>query len=337
MSRSAKHLAIIGDGGWGTGLGVALGAAGRPVRLWGHEPEYLARMERERENPRFLPGVKLPPELRFEADLEALVAGASLVVSAVPTRFLRPVLGRAAGRLPAGVGVVSLTKGLEPDTLLRPSQILAEILGPVPLAALSGPSHAEEVARGLPASVVVASTDPAFARLAQELLMTDTFRIYTSADLTGVELGGALKNVVALAAGICVGLKLGDNALSALVTRGLAEIARLGAALGCEVRTFSGLSGLGDLITTCVSPYGRNRAVGLALGQGRKLAEILAEKETVAEGVAAAAAARELGRRAGVELPIIEQVCLVLHEGKDPRAAVADLMARDARPEADHR
>jgi len=228
---------------------------------------------------------------------------------------------------------VSVAKGIENRTLLRPSQIVSDVLGRAPVAALSGPSHAEEVARGLPTTVAVASRNAELARRVQRLFMTDRFRVYTNNDLVGVELGGAVKNIIAIAAGICDGLGLGDNAKAALLTRGLAEMIRLGVAMGARRETFAGLAGMGDLITTCMSPYGRNRAVGVQLGQGRKLKEILAGMEQVAEGVRTTRSVRALARRRGVEMPITEQCYRVLFRGKDPTRAVSDLMRRAAKDE----
>ncbi len=351
---------MIGDGGWGTALSVLLAGKGRAVRLWGAFPDYVAEMRRRRENARFLPGIPLPEAIELTGDLAAAVEGAELLVMAVPSQFMRGVLRRlarswwhrhlacgaqagslchrgerqAAGPLSRwGIPIVSVAKGIENRTLLRPTQIIADVLGRVPTVALSGPSHAEEVARGLPATVTVASRDPALARHAQDVFMTDRFRVYTTRDVAGVELGGAVKNVVAIAAGICDGLGLGDNAKAALLTRGLAEMMRLGVALGARRATFAGLAGIGDLITTCMSPYGRNRSVGIQIGQGKTLSEILAGMAMVAEGVRTTLSVRALARRHGVEMPIADQVHRVLFRGKDPRAAVRDLMRRAAKDE----
>lgn len=326
-------VTIIGDGGWGTAVATVLCSKNLPVTIWGHDPAYLEEMAATRTNRLFLPGVQLPGSLRFEPDLERALAGAALVITAVPTKFLRSVVERCRGLVPPQVGVVSLTKGVEQETLLRPSEILAASMGAERIAVLSGPSHAEEVAHRRPTTVVVSSTDDALARQAQATLMTPFFRLYTSPDTVGVELGGAIKNVIALAAGICTGLELGDNAMAALLTRGLAEMTRLGVALGADARTFSGLSGMGDLVVTCTSPFGRNRAVGIQIGQGRSLEQILASMEQVAEGVTTAVSARALARRSGVEMPIVEQVWRVLYEGRDPREGVTELMTRQPRPE----
>lgn len=331
---SKQPVAVIGDGGWGTALSVLLAGKGRIARLWGAFPDYVAEVRRRRENVRFLPGIPLPEGIELTADLAAAVAGAELIVVAVPSQFMRGVLRRLLPCLPRGVPIVSVAKGIENRTLLRPTQIITEVLGRVPVAALSGPSHAEEVARGLPTTVTVASRNVALARRVQETFMTDRFRVYTTSDVTGVELGGAVKNVVAIAAGICDGLGLGDNAKAALLTRGLAEMMRLGAALGARRATFAGLAGIGDLITTCMSPYGRNRAVGIQIAQGKSLAQILAGMAMVAEGVQTTLSVRALARRHGIEMPVTDQVYSVLFRGKDPRAAVRDLMRRAAKDEA---
>lgn len=335
MTKAIERVTVLGDGGWGTALATVLCGNGMATTLWGHDPAYLDRMAASRENEKFLPGVPLPEALAFEADAAKAIASADLVVSAIPTAYLRRALEGLKGAAPAHLGVVSVTKGIEQETLARPSEILEEVMGARRVAVLSGPSHAEEVARGRPTTVVVASDDPELPGEAQAALLSSSLRVYRAADPVGVELGGALKNVLALAAGICVGLELGDNALSALMTRGIAEMTRLGVALGADPATFAGLSGVGDLIVTCISPHGRNRAVGIELGRGRSLEAILAERETVAEGVGSTVSARALARQTGVEMPITEQVYRVLYEGQDPKATVRELMSREAGEEID--
>jgi len=337
---------VIGDGGWGTALARLLVGKGHAVRLWGAFPDYIETMRERRENVKFLPGVALPDGLELTGDMAAAVAGADLVVMAVPVQFMRGVLRglvrcyRAGGgqarclSLRGGTPIVSVAKGIENRTLLRATQVITDVLGRVPVVALSGPSHAEEVARGLPATVTAASREAALARRAQELFMTERFRVYTTRDVVGVELGGAVKNVVAIAAGICDGLGLGDNAKAALLTRGLAEMMRLGVALGARRDTFAGLAGIGDLITTCTSPYGRNRSVGIQIARGRTLREVVGGMEMVAEGVRTTLSVRALARRHRVEMPITEEVYRVLFRGKDPRLAVRDLMQRAAKDEA---
>ena len=330
-----KHRAcVLGDGGWGTTLGLLLLEKGLQVQVWGVDPEYTAKVQRTRANPRFLPHVPLPEGISFSSDPEECLERAELVVSAVPTQFLRSALAPCRPFLPGGVPFVSCSKGLEEGTGLLPSQVIQEVLEPeIPLVVLSGPSHAEEVARGLPASVVTASRDPDLAAKVQGIFSSDHFRVYTSGDPLGVELGGALKNIVAIAAGICDGLGLGDNAKSALMARGLAEMARLGTRLGAKWETFYGLSGLGDLVTTCVSPHGRNRAVGERLGRGESLELILNSMEMVAEGIWTTRAVREKARTLEVELPITEASYRVLFMGKSPAEEVKRLMLRAPRSE----
>jgi len=333
MSDGWHRVAVVGDGGWGTALARLLALKGCEVCQWGAFADYTEEMRRRGENFKFLPGVSLPKELRLtNAGAEAL-EGADVIVAAVPTQFLRRVLRRLVTCYRRPTPVVSVAKGIERRTLMRPTQIVRDVWGRVPVVALSGPSHAEEVARGLPTTVAVASSRRGLAERAQRLFMTDRFRVYTNPDIIGLELGGAVKNVIAIAAGICDGLGLGDNAKAALLTRGLAEMTRLGVALGARRQTFAGLAGIGDLITTCTSPYGRNRAVGIQIGSGRSLREVLADMEQVAEGVETTRSVRSLARRHGVEMPITEQCYRVLYRGKDPRRAVDDLMRRAARDE----
>lgn len=330
-------LCVLGDGGWGTAMAVLLCRQGHPVRLWGHDPDYLAEMASSRRNPRFLPGVELPAALALEPDADAAMAQAAVLVVAIPTPYLRATLTRlrSAGTVPPAAAVVSLTKGVEQGTLARPSAILSEILD-LPaqrVAVLSGPSHAEEVVRELPAGVVLAAVDEELACRLQALFMTPTFRVYRSRDPIGVELGGALKNVIAVAVGICEGLALGDNARAALMTRGLAEMIRFATACGAAEHTLHGLSGMGDLVTTCVSRHGRNRAFGLAVAEGRTRAALQADTLTVAEGVHTCASVWEQAQTLGIDMPITDALYRILYEDAAPRQAVADLMRRAARPE----
>lgn len=290
-------------------------------------------LQKHRENVRLLPGVRVPDSIRLTLDVTVAVAEADLWIAAIPTVYLRSALLPVRGRLATPAPIVSLAKGLENETFLRPTEILTELLGIEKVAVLSGPSHAEEVARGLPASVVVASRAPEVAGLVQRRFSTERFRVYTSVDPIGVELGGALKNIVGIAAGICEGLGLGDNARAALLTRGLAEITRFGVALGAQAATFAGLAGLGDLITTCVSKHGRNRAVGVQLAQGRRWSEISAGMEMVAEGVYTTRSVHERSAQMGIQMPITAEVYRVLYENKDPRSAVDHLMLRAHRQE----
>lgn len=330
----SPRVTVIGSGGWGTAVALVLLENGLEVTMWGHDKAYLGRMERDRENTKFLPGIPFPPELRLEGDAAAAVKGARVIVNGVPTAFLRSVFEDFRGLLPGRVPIVSLTKGIEVETLLRPSQVLREIFPGHPVAILSGPSHAEEVARRIPASVVLAARSATLAKRLQKQFTTERFRVYTNTDPVGVELGGALKNVIALAAGVCDGLGFGDNTKSALVARGLVEMSRLAVKMGARKQTFSGLAGLGDLITTAFSRHGRNRAVGEKLGQGIPLERILRETEKVAEGVHTTKAVMKLARKHAVEMPICREVHEILFAGKDPGEALASLMSRRARSEA---
>lgn len=331
-----ERALVVGDGSWGTTLALLLARAGVSTTLWSRSPERARELAATRRNERYLPGVELPADLACSADPASAAEGVDLVVSVVPTQFLRQVALRFEDFLPAHVPVVSATKGLEIETFRRPTQILADVLGERPTAVLTGPSHAEEVARGLPASVVCASADAALAAAVQATFSGETFRVYTSPDPVGAELAGALKNVIALAAGISDGLELGDNAKAALLTRGMVEMARFGEGHRGRAETFFGLAGFGDLVATCCSQHSRNRAVGEALGRGETLTGILERMSMVAEGVWTTRALfgpeADLG---GLDLPIAEQVHAILFEEKDPRAAVLDLMRREPTVEMD--
>jgi len=328
------RVAVLGAGGWGTALALVLAQNPRHhVSLWSARPEQAAEMQARRENVRFLPGVPLPESIVLTTDIRRAVEGADLLLEAIPTIYLRDTMMRIASFLPDRVPMVSVTKGIEMATLRRPTEILAEIIGPRPLAVLSGPSHAEEVARKLPTTVVAASEDLAVAKLIQTCFTTDWFRTYTNTDIIGVELAGALKNVIGIAAGICEGLGFGDNAKAALLTRGLAEMTRFGVALGAEAATFAGLAGMGDLITTCMSRHGRNRAVGLRLAQGESPASIWANMSMIAEGVFTARSVHERSQAMGMPMPISGEVYRVWYEGKNPRQAVQELMLREPRSE----
>lgn len=328
-----KRIAILGDGAWGTAMSTVLAGAGHSVTMWSHDPEYLRAMERSRENTRFLPGIRLPDGLAFEPDMDKAIAAADVVTVAIPSKFLRATLGRAKYALAKEKPFLSLTKGMDADTLELPSEVIRECLGATKVAVLSGPSHAEEVARGLPASLVAASDELATARDVQHIVTTPRFRVYASGDRVGVEIAGATKNVIALAAGIACGMDLGDNALSALATRGMVEMTRLGTAMGGEAATFSGLAGMGDLITTCFSPHGRNRAVGIRLAKGESLEQILASMNGVPESVTTTASVLALAKQHDVDMPITEQVGAVLWQGKNPAQAVHDLMTRAKKDE----
>ncbi len=328
------NVSIIGDGGWGTAVGMLLNGYGHTVTVWGPFEAYLAEIRAKRENVRFLPGVALPDTVAWTADPAQAVAGADCVVLAVPSKFYQDVCVRFVGLIPPGVPVVSLTKGLCEKTHRRMSEIASAVLGLPAVAVLSGPSHAEEVSRGIPTAVVAAAPEEALAKQVQQLFTGPRFRVYTSTDPLGVELGGAIKNVIALAVGASDGLGFGDNTRAAIITRGLAEMTRLGVALGARPETFAGLSGVGDLIVTCTSSHSRNHAVGERLGKGEPIEAILASMKMVAEGVWNAKAVRDTARACGVDVPIAEQVCRWCYEGASPRASVEALMSRDMKPEA---
>ncbi len=329
-----RQIAVIGAGAWGTTLANLLARKGCAVRLWAFEPEVTRLVNDQHENASYLPGVRLQDSLRATCSLEEAIAGAGVVVSVAPAQFVRGVMARAAGALDADALVVSASKGIEMSTLCTMAGVLAEVLPRNPRQAfISGPSFAREVAAGLPTAVTVASALPEAASAVQELFQTPYLRVYTSGDVQGVELGGALKNVIALAAGMSTGLGLGHNALAALITRGLAEMARLGIKLGANPLTFAGLAGMGDLILTCTGELSRNRTVGYELGQGRKLAEILGGTHTVAEGVDTTRATHDLARREGIEMPIVDEVYAVLFKDRHPREAVENLMLREPKPE----
>jgi len=346
-----EKITIVGDGAMATVCSILTVTGGHRVTMWGAFEESIEALLQDREQRRLLPGVRIPADVRLTANDADCFEGTTLVISAVPTQFMRSVWQRLAPYLPAGVPVVTVAKGIENGTLLRPSQVIADVLHDValrravaggqetgqvgrwPLAVLSGPNIAAEIARYLPATAVVAAEDVDLAARVQAAISTQWFRVYTNADLIGVELAGATKNVVAIAAGILDGLGAGSNAKAALVTRGLVEITRLGVAMGAHETTFHGLAGLGDLITTCVSPEGRNRTVGEQIGKGRKLADVLESMPSVAEGVPTTRAVMELALRHRVEMPITEAVHAVLFEGKDAIAALTELMSRDPKPE----
>jgi len=330
------RVAVIGAGSWGTALANLLAKKGADTVIWSFEPDVSRGIEKEGRNPRYLCEVTLDPRLRSTASLEEAVSGAGVVISVSPSHVVRQVMTQAAGSMGAEVLVVSASKGIEVDSLQMMDGVLAEALGPEiagRAAFLSGPSFALEVAREYPTAVTMASRSLEAARAAQELFQTDYFRVYTSGDVPGVELGGSLKNVIAIAAGVVVGLGFGHNTLAALITRGLAEMTRLGIALGADPMTLAGLAGVGDLILTCTGGLSRNRAVGVALGQGRALADVLEEMTMVAEGIRTTRSARDLAHRHGVEMPIVEEVHAMLFEGRGARTAVENLMIREPKAE----
>jgi glycerol-3-phosphate dehydrogenase (NAD(P)+) len=365
-----EQITILGDGAMATVCSILLTSGGHGVTMWGAFEESIEQLLQDREQRRLLPGVSVPPQVRLTANDADAFAGASMILSAIPTQYMRSSWQRLKPHVPAGVPVVSVAKGIENSTLLRPTQIIQEVLrdgrskedggwriedgksesrpSPAPssiihhpsssltnpVTALSGPNIAAEIARYLPATAVAAAEDAALAQRVQACFSTQWFRVYTNNDVIGVELAGATKNVVAIAAGILDGLAAGNNGKAALVTRGLVEITRLGVAMGAQATTFAGLAGLGDLITTCVSPEGRNRMVGEKIGKGQKLPDILAKMDSVAEGVPTTQSVMQLARRHGVEMPITEAVHSVLFEGKDAINALTELMGREPKPEA---
>ncbi|HVO10901.1 MAG TPA: NAD(P)H-dependent glycerol-3-phosphate dehydrogenase [Vicinamibacteria bacterium] len=322
---------VVGGGAWGTALAAHCARAALPVRLWAREPEVVQAVNEDHRNPLFLPEAQLPPGLRATGRLDEAVADAEVVIVVVPSEFCRAVYAQLGSLAPAGAILVSATKGLEIDTLRRMSEVAAAEAPGHPLAALSGPSFALEVARELPTAVVVASADHAVAEAVQRPLSTRAFRVYSSADLVGVELAGALKNVIAIAAGIIDGLGYGHNTVAALITRGLAEITRLARAEGAQPDTLAGLAGLGDLVLTCTGGLSRNRTVGARLGRGQSLPEASAGLHP--EGVRTTVAACALAGRHGIEMPIAQQMRAVLYEGKPARAAVDELMLRTLKRE----
>ena len=331
-----KNMAVLGAGSWGTALAVHLGQLGNMVRLWGRDPRLVSEMVASRTNPTYLGNVSLPESVSPTASLEAALAGADYVIAAVPSHGVRTVIRELRPLLSERATIVSAAKGLEVGTLARMSQVIEQELGDSrPVAVLSGPSFAVELARQQPTAVLVAGRNREVVEAVQREFRAGYFRLYASDDTAGVEIGGALKNIIAIAAGVVDALDLGHNALAAMTTRGLAEISRLACAVGGRRDTLAGLSGLGDLILTCTGGLSRNRQVGVELGKGRSLAEILSGMKMVAEGVRTTGAALELGARHGVELPIAAQMAEVLDGRKDARSAVEALMLRRQRAEAD--
>ncbi len=330
------RISVLGAGSWGTTLAILLAENSHSVTLWSYVEKDAQTILRTRANPSFLPGITIPETISVTSDLGEAVPDREMLVVAIPSQFIRASLKKFHSMAFENVLLVNVAKGVENGTLMTMSEMLHDTLprlAPDRIATLSGPSHAEEVSRHIPTTVVVASTSFETARAVQSVFMVPYFRVYASNDLRGVELGGALKNVIAIAAGIVDGANLGDNTKAALMTRGIAEIARIGVALGAQDRTFAGLSGVGDLMVTCMSRHSRNRHIGVEIGKGRKLPDILAGMVMIAEGVATTQSAYDLAKRVGVEVPIIEQVHRILFEGKDPLKACHDLMTRDPKGE----
>lgn len=329
-----KNISIIGDGAMGSVCAILLCQKGFAVRVWGYDAEQLAQIEKRGENFKFLPGYKLPKSLIFESDDSKILKNAEIVISAVPCQYMRSVWQRLKNYVNAAVPIVSVTKGIENGTLLRPSEIPADVINKnIKVVALSGPTIADELIRKLPATATAASIDERLAGIVQEIFSTPYLRIYRNSDIVGVELAGAMKNVIAIAAGIVDGIKAGDNAKAALLCRGLAEITRLGIAMGAKEQTFAGLSGLGDLVTTCISPMGRNRSFGQRIGTGATVRQALEATESVVEGVDTCKSVIDLAHKYAVNMPITEAVYQVLFEGKSVSAAIEELMARKLKAE----
>ena len=333
---SCERIAVIGGGSWGTALADALARNGHDTLLWAYERELVAEINNSHTNSLFLPDIPLHPALACTASLADALAGRGIILLVTPVQVMRGVLAQAAPLIEAGAVIVNASKGIELETLKTVSQVCGDLLGPEALnryVALSGPTFAREVASGFPSLIVAASLDEGCARRVQAALSGPQLRVYTNSDVIGVELGGAVKNVIAIAAGISDGLGFGHNARAALITRGLAEMNRLGRAMGAQAATFAGLAGMGDLVLTCTGDLSRNRTVGFKLGQGQRLADILAEMRMVAEGVKTAESVYRLSRKLGVEMPIVEKTFQILHEDKPARQAVTELMARELKAE----
>jgi glycerol-3-phosphate dehydrogenase (NAD(P)+) len=338
MTSFQPHtIAVIGAGSWGTALAKLLSEKGHTVHLWAHGAEHAPAINRDRENKKYLPGFVFNDKVTAAADLKEVVSGKKYLLMVVPSHVFRAVFQQLVPFLQPRCLVISATKGIENESLMTMSQVMADVLGQngreAELGVLTGPSFAREVAAGIPTAVTVAAAKKELAARIQDIFFTERFRVYTSTDVIGQELGAALKNIVAIAAGICDGLGYGTNTRAALITRGLAEITRLGVKMGANPLTFSGLGGLGDLVLTCTGDLSRNRMVGLKLGQGKKLRDILAEMQMVAEGVKTASSAWRLAQRQGVDMPILEQIYKVLYEDKPCQEAVMSLLTRDQKEE----
>ncbi len=328
----SQKIAIIGSGGWGTAAALHLCKNGHEVTLWSWLEEEKERLEKDLENKEFLPGIFLPSDITFTSDISC-VRNKDLVVLVTPSKAIRSTCRAMAPHITPNTVVVILSKGIEDGTLCTLSEIAESELGGCHIAVMSGPSHAEEVARGIPTTNIAACNDIKYAEYIQSIFMSETFRVYTGTDVLGVELGGALKNIIALCAGITDGIGFGDNTKAALMTRGIKEISRLGIAMGANADTFWGLSGIGDLIVTCTSMHSRNRRAGILIGQGKSLDEALKEVHMVVEGVQSCRAAYELSKKYGVEMPIVEKAFQVLYEAKSPKDAVLELMMREPKSE----
>ena len=323
----------MGDGGWGTALALLLNENNHKVTVWGPFPEYIETITRTHRNEQFLPGIELPSSINWSADPKLALKEADIVVLASPSKFFRSILESYGHLIPSRAHVVSVAKGFDPSTHKRMSVVAQEILHRPAVCALSGPSHAEEVARRIPTAVTIASSDQDALSCLQKTFSSKFFRVYTSTDITGIELGGALKNIIAIAVGVSDGIGFGDNTRAALITRGLAEITRLGCALGATPATFAGLSGMGDLIVTCTSRLSRNRAVGIEIGKGQSIEHIMAGTTKAVEGVWNCTIAKDLAAELNIDVPITEEVCAIIHQGKEPHEAVESLLARELKQE----
>ncbi len=327
-------ILVLGDGGWGTTLAILLYKKGYTVSLWSAFSRYASYLDKKRINTKFLPGIKIPKRINISANLESVIKNKDLIIIAVPSKYLRSVLKRLKKyKLSKKIIFVSVIKGLEPNSLMRMSEIIKQKMGRVRLVVLSGPTIAQEVVRGIPTTAVVASNEKNTNKYVQEIFFTERFRTYTNEDVIGVELGGSLKNIIAIACGISDGLGFGTNTKAALLSRGLAEISRLGNRLGAKPKTFSGISGLGDLVTTCISPYSRNRYVGEQIGRGKSLRQIVRKMQMVAEGITTTKTAYQLSLKFKVDMPITKEVYSVLYKNKSPFKAVKDLMTRERKGE----
>lgn len=327
------RIGILGDGGWGTTLAILLSKKGYRVSLWGAFKKYSKQISQSRRNPKFLPGIRIPKEIEITSDIKSAITGKQVIVLAIPSQYTRSVLKKIKNGFSKNTIFLSVTKGIEISSSKRISEVIHSELGPVKLAVLSGPTIAQEVARGIPTTAVVASNSKKIRKTIQAIFSTERFRVYTNPDIIGVELGGSLKNVIAIACGVSDGLGFGTNTKAAILTRGLAEISRLGKVMGAVPKTFSGISGLGDLVTTCISNQSRNRMVGELIGGGKSLKEICRHMQMIAEGVPTAKSAHALSIKYKTEMPITKEVYRLLYKNKSPRQAVKDLMTRRSKEE----
>lgn len=335
MKSDIKNITVLGDGGWGTTLSIHLAKKNYAVKLWGPFPEYIHQMRRTHTNPKFLSGISIPLQVELTEDLKSAIEPAQLIILAIPSQYVPAVLKemkKIRGKYKQKI-ILSVVKGMDNEKLLRISQLIEKNLGKVPLAVLSGPNIALEVAKGVPSTSVIASKHLRIAKILQEIFNSDTFRVYTNTDVAGVELGGSVKNIIAIACGVCDGLGFGSNTKAAILTRGLAEMARLGVAMGAKEKTFTGLSGLGDLVTTSFSLQSRNRSVGEQLGKGKTIQQIISHMDMVAEGVETVKAIHKLSQRRKIPMPITTEIYNIIYNNKPALEAVQDLMSRKAKSE----